>query len=320
MNPYPTPPPRKTDPVIEVKSVYKSFKAVQAVKGVDLRIEGGQFVALLGPNGAGKTTLVEMIEGIQKPDSGEILIMGKKWKGNAEALHRVIGLSLQETHFIGKLTVRETLRLFASFYQLDRRRVDEIIETVGLQEKRQSYVGNLSGGQRQRLALGIALLNRPGILLLDEPTTGLDPNARREIWSILLQLKENTQTSLILTTHYMEEAEHLCDYIIIIDQGRILKEGTLKELLDNDHEKKIIEFTLDPSGPGADALNADAPFPIQWDAKHAKGFIALTQMETDLPEFLNFLKLKNLRLKNMECRRKTLDDLFTSMTGRRLHE
>jgi ABC-2 type transport system ATP-binding protein len=319
MNQNPTPPVR-TDPVIEVRSVFKSFKTVQAVKGVDLRIDHGQFVALLGPNGAGKTTLVEMIEGIQKPDSGEILIMGDKWKGNEEALHRIIGLSLQETHFINKLTVWETLRLFASFYQLDRQRVAEIIETVGLAEKRKSYVGNLSGGQRQRLALGIALLNRPQILLLDEPTTGLDPNARREIWSILLYLKESSQTSLILTTHYMEEAEHLCDYIIIIDHGRILKEGTLKELLDNDHGKKIIEFTLEPPRPAPDALNTDAPFPIQWDARNEKGFIALTQMESQLPEFLSFLKLKKLRLKNMESRRKTLDDLFTSMTGRRLHE
>jgi ABC-2 type transport system ATP-binding protein len=320
MNQYLTP-ASKTDPVIEVKAVYKSFKTVQAVKGVDLRIDDGQFTALLGPNGAGKTTLVEMIEGIQKPDSGEILIMGKNWKGNEEALHRIVGLSLQETHFVNKLTVWETLQLFASFYQLDSRRVAEIIETVGLEQKRKSYAGNLSGGQRQRLALGIALLNHPKILLLDEPTTGLDPNARREIWSILLYLKENLQTSLILTTHYMEEAEHLCDYIIIIDHGRILKEGTLKALLnDNDHGKKIIEFTLEPPTPASDELNAGAPFPIQWDPRNEQGFISLTQMESELPEFLSFLKLKNLRIKNLECRRKTLDDVFTSMTGRRLHE
>jgi ABC-2 type transport system ATP-binding protein len=314
-------PAPKTDPVIEVKAVYKSFKTVQAVKGVDLRIDDGQFTALLGPNGAGKTTLVEMIEGIQKPDRGEILIMGKKWKGNEEALHRIVGLSLQETHFINKLTVWETLQLFASFYQLDSRRVAGIIETVGLEQKRKAYAGNLSGGQRQRLALGIALLNHPKILLLDEPTTGLDPNARREIWSILLQLREHLQTSLILTTHYMEEAEHLCDYIIIIDHGRILKEGTLKALLDdNDHGKKIIEFTLEPPYPASDEWNTSALFPVHWDSRNEKGSIALTQMESELPEFLSFLKFKNLHVKNLECRRKTLDDLFTSMTGRRLHE
>ena len=219
------------DPVIEVKNVVKSFKTVQAIRGIDLRIFQGQFVALLGPNGAGKTTLVEMIEGIQKPDRGEIFIMGKKWKGNEDELRNIIGLSLQETRFIDKLTVRETVKLFASFFELGDARVEEIINLVGLEEKRKSYVVNLSGGQRQRLALGVALLNNPKILLLDEPTTGLDPNARREIWAILQGLKERSQTSLILTTHYMEEAEKLCDHIVIIDNGLILKEGTLKELV-----------------------------------------------------------------------------------------
>jgi ABC-2 type transport system ATP-binding protein len=219
------------DPVIEVKNVVKSFKTVQAVRGINLRIFQGQFVALLGPNGAGKTTLVEMIEGIQKPDQGEIFILGKKWKGNEDELRNVIGLSLQETRFIDKLTVRETVKLFASFFELDDAREKEIISVVGLEEKKKSYVVNLSGGQRQRLALGIALLNDPKILLLDEPTTGLDPNARREIWAILQKLKERSQTSLILTTHYMEEAEKLCDRIVIIDNGLILKEGTLEELL-----------------------------------------------------------------------------------------
>jgi ABC-2 type transport system ATP-binding protein len=228
------------DPVIEVKNVVKSFKTVQAVRGIDLRIFQGQFVALLGPNGAGKTTLVEMIEGIQKPDQGEIYILGKKWKGNEDELRKVIGLSLQETRFIDKLTVRETVKLFASFFELGDARGEEIISTVGLEEKKKSYVVNLSGGQRQRLALGIALLNDPKILLLDEPTTGLDPNARREIWAILQGLKERSKTSLILTTHYMEEAEKLCDRIVIIDNGLILKEGTLEELLgaeNADHEE-----------------------------------------------------------------------------------
>jgi ABC-2 type transport system ATP-binding protein len=172
-----------------------------------------------------------MIEGIQKPDSGEILIAGKPWKGNEEELRMLIGLSLQETHFIDKLTVAETLRLFASFFRLGKERVEEVIPLIGLEEKRKSYVVNLSGGQRQRLALGIALLNNPAILLLDEPTTGLDPTARREVWNILLKLREHEGTSMILTTHYMEEAERLCDHIVIIDHGLVLREGTLQELL-----------------------------------------------------------------------------------------
>lgn len=217
--------------VIEVREVWKSFKTVQAVKGISLTIPRGRFVAILGPNGAGKTTLVEMIEGIQKPDKGEITIMGKHWKGNEDELHRIIGMSLQETRFIDKLRVTETLQLFASFFDLGMKRVNEIIDIVGLEDKRKSYVVNLSGGQRQRLALGLALINTPAILLLDEPTTGLDPNARREVWDILQKLKGVSETSMILTTHYMEEAEYLCDYIIIMHNGVILREGTLQELI-----------------------------------------------------------------------------------------
>ncbi len=310
----------KKNPVIEVKNIYKSFKNVQAVNGVDFKIFKGQSVALLGPNGAGKTTLMEMIEGIQKPDKGDILISDRKWKGNERDLHRIIGISLQETHFIDRLTVSETLKLFASFYELGRERVDEIIGLIGLAEKTNSYVVNLSGGQRQRLALGMALLNNPDILLLDEPTTGLDPNARREIWSILQHLKEHSKTSLVLTTHYMEEAEQLCERIIIIDKGRILKQGTLEHLLEEDNGDKVIEFALDESNRAIDSVNNPSGFQIQWDANRDKGVISLNHIETQLPEFLNFLSQNNLRLRHLECRRKTLDDLFTSMTGRRLHE
>jgi ABC-2 type transport system ATP-binding protein len=249
---------------IEVKGVVKSFKTVQAVKGIDLQIQSGHFVALLGPNGAGKTTLVEMIEGIQKPDSGEILVLGKSWKHHSAELHREIGLCLQETRFIDKLRVIETLRLFAGFYGLRNDRVEEVIDLIGLDDKRKAFVVNLSGGQRQRLALGISLLNRPRLLLLDEPTTGLDPNARREIWVILQKMKSELNTTLVLTTHYMEEAEQLCDHIVIMDQGVILKEGTLNSLLG--------------VGPGYEPTMVTIPF------------------------------------------KRTLDDLFTELTGRHLHE
>jgi ABC-2 type transport system ATP-binding protein len=164
--------------------------------------------------------------------------MGKHWKGNEDELHRIIGLALQETRFIDKLRVSETLQLFAGFFNLGRERINEIINIVGLEEKKKSYVVNLSGGQRQRLAIGIALINTPAILLLDEPTTGLDPNARREIWDILHRLKKASETSMILTTHYMEEAENLCDYIVIMHNGTILREGTLDNLL---HEARTLD-------------------------------------------------------------------------------
>lgn len=304
--------------VIEVKNVHKSFKAVHAVRGINLSIPYGQYVAILGPNGAGKTTLVEMIEGIQKPDKGEILIKGLKWKGNEQLLHNIIGLSLQETYFIDKLTVWETLKLFASFYNLNYNRCNDIMEIIGLAEKKKAYVVHLSGGQRQRLALGISLLNNPEILLLDEPTTGLDPLARREIWSILIELKKKSKTSLILTTHYMEEAEQLCDYIIIIDSGQILKEGTLSQLLNDNNCNHTVAFSLIDINSAAIILN-NTRYRINIDDK-GRGSISFKQLETELPEFLYYLHSNEMHLRDLEVKRKTLDDLFTTLTGRHLHE
>ncbi len=306
-------------PAIEVKDVHKSFKTVHAVQGINLKIMPGQFVGLLGPNGAGKTTLVEMIEGIQQPDTGEILLMGKKWNGHEHELRKIIGLSLQETYFIDKLTVWETFMLFASFYNLGKERASEVMELTGLVEKRKSYVVHLSGGQRQRLALGISLLNKPKILLLDEPTTGLDPNARREVWQILRKLKEFSGTSLILTTHYMEEAEQLCEYIIIIDHGKILQEGSRENLLNEFDGEKLVEFTLDSVMDGEFSFH-DLPYKIHWDGKEGKGSLTINRVEKELPVFLDILQKKNIKIKNLEFRRKTLDDLFIALTGRALNE
>ena len=217
--------------MIEVINVFKSFKEVRAVRGISFAIEKGEFVALLGPNGAGKTTLVEMMEGLGKPDSGDIFIQGKSWKRDEKELRGIIGLSLQETRFPEKLKVEEVLRLFASFFKLGDERVNEVMALVGLEEKRGALTKNLSGGQRQRLALAVALLNHPQILFLDEPTTGLDPHSRQDVWNILLELKHRGDTTLLLTTHYMEEAQLLCEHIIIMDQGKIIKEGQLDDLL-----------------------------------------------------------------------------------------
>ena len=313
-------PLRQNEVTIEVKDVSKSFKTVQAVKKVSLTIHRGEFVGLLGPNGAGKTTLVEMIEGIQKPDTGRILINGMHWQGHQQEIHKMIGISLQETRFIDKLTVRETLRLFASFYQLPTRRIDEILDLTGLEEKRQAYVVNLSGGQRQRLALGIALLNQPQILLLDEPTTGLDPTARRDIWNILIKLREERRTSLILTTHYMEEAEYLCDYIILIHQGQILREGTLQQLLLKKDQDRTIEFTLHQEKEHFRQLPADQYLQLHWDHQQSRGTLRLNNIEQELPQFFSYLQRHHLHLLNMECRRQTLNDLFIALTGRKLDD
>jgi len=306
--------------VIEVRDVWKSFKSVQAVKGVSMSVPKGKFVALVGPNGAGKTTLVEMIENIRKPDSGEIKILGKKWKGNEDELRRKIGISLQQTYFIDKLTVYETLRLFASFFDLGKDRVEEIIYLTGLNEKRKSYVVNLSGGQRQRLAMGIALINHPAILLLDEPTTGLDPNARYEIWNILKSYRTASEASMILTTHYMEEAELLCDYIIIMDQGKILKEGTLNQLLEDDAGEKIIEFTLEKGLISSDIIKPELPFKITIDQGGRKAWVSVKDLNEQMPLFLSYIKSLGLSIKHLECRKKTLDDLFISLTGRRIDD
>jgi len=233
---------------IEVNNITKSFKDVHAVRGISFAIERGEFVALLGPNGAGKTTTVEMMEGLRHPDSGTIRIQDKTWARHEHQLRKIIGLSLQETRFTEKLTVRETLRLFASFYEMGDERVTEVIALTGLEEKQRSLVGTLSGGQKQRLALATSLLNHPRILFLDEPTTGLDPHSRLDLWTILKTLKEEGGTTLILTTHYMEEAETLCDRIIIIDEGRILREGDLPTLLREGDARNLDELFIKLTG------------------------------------------------------------------------
>lgn len=307
-----------TTPVIQVREVRKSFKDVHAVQGVDLSIFKGEYVALLGPNGAGKTTLVEMIEGIQQPDSGEVQVKGMTWAKHQDEMHRIIGLSLQETRFIDKLSVRETLNLFASFYKLSSKRVNEVLDLVRLQEKAKAYVVNLSGGQRQRLALGISLLNQPEVLLLDEPTTGLDPTARREIWEILAHLKKAYQTTMILTTHYMEEADFLCDRIVILDQGKVLAKGTLEELLNENNLGEVIDFGLKTPGNSFELPAMVEHEKIFWKEDRMSAKLIVNDIVAYLPKLLAAAEKQGFQFSALECRKMTLDDLFISMTGRRL--
>ena len=306
------------EPAIQLKGVIKSFGDLQAVKGIDLQIRQGEYVALLGPNGAGKTTLIEMIEGIQSPDQGEIVLLGKNWKRDSAALHAEIGLSLQETKFIDKLKVGETARLFASFYKLSTKRVDEVLELVNLTEKKNAYVSNLSGGQRQRLALGIALLNNPKIILLDEPTTGLDPTSRREIWTILQELKQRG-TTMILTTHYMEEAQVLCERILIMDRGRFIAEGSLSELIGRYGEGDVIEFSLrEKELPDMKQLPGFNK--LVWKEEECRGMIWVENLALAVPAFMRQIAESDLELLELECRKMTLDDLFIALTGRNLYE
>jgi ABC-2 type transport system ATP-binding protein len=306
--------------LIQLKNITKSFKGFKAIDNLSLTIEKGEYLALLGPNGAGKTTLVEMIEGLQFPDKGEITIDGLTWKGDDKQLRSLIGLSLQETKFVDKLTVQETLELFGSFYDLSKARAAEIMHVVNLDAKRKTYTVNLSGGQQQKLALGVALLNNPQLLLLDEPTTGLDPNARREIWDILLQLKKEKGTTLILTTHYMEEAEQLCDRIVIIDSGKILGDGTLQSLLANFSKGEIISFQVDGNLDQKSITQIKGVQELVWVDAEGKGKLIVDDITQSLPVFLEVVKSQNVELRELGLRKKTLDDLFVAMTGRRLNE
>ncbi len=306
-------------PAIALHSVIKKFKEVTAVNDLSFTIGQGEFVALLGPNGAGKTTLVEMIEGLQFPTSGEIFVFGKNWKGHQHFLHRQLGISLQETRFIDKLTVYETLNLFASFYNLPVERINQVMSMVGLDEKRKTYTVNLSGGQRQRLALGVGLLNNPRLLLLDEPTTGLDPTSRREIWNILMDLKKNERTTLILTTHYMEEASFLCERIIIMDHGKVIAKGTLDELLAHHNKGEIIEFIAGCT-VNTDQLAAIPGVRSIHRASGDKLRLIVDNIITVLPLVMQEMDKQMCGFMSLECRKFTLDDLFVSLTGRTLND
>lgn len=306
--------------LIEIRNVHKSFKEVRAVKDLSLEIDSGEFVAILGPNGAGKTTLVEMVEGLQKPDSGTISIKNMNWLDNSQQIRKLLGISLQESRFIEKLTVKEILDLFCSFYHLKVQRSDELMDLVNLQEKRKAYTINLSGGQRQKLALAIALINNPEILILDEPTTGLDPNSRREIWRLLLRLKREYHTTLILTTHYMEEAAQLCDQIVIMDNGHILAQGTLKALLAKFSSGEVITFKLNKKIEERFIRDIAGVIKFEWLNGQKSGRLEVQEIATSLPKLLDTIKQQQAELVELESHKKTLDDLFVSMTGRRLHE
>ena len=303
--------------LITLSAVKKSFGNVHAVKSVDFALRKGEYVALLGPNGAGKTTLVEMIEGIRHPDAGEILIKGKRLRDNKDELYNILGISFQETRFFEKITVEETLKMFASFYGMAEEKVVKVMDVVGLFEKAKAFTKNLSGGQRQRLALGIAILNEPEILILDEPTTGLDPTARHEIWDILMNLKQKHHASLILTTHYMEEAAYLCDRIVIMDNGEIIAEGTLDDLLARENIHNVAEFSISEEIPETLKIRQNG-IEIKWDESTRKGSCELTNVTRDLPYLFDLLGQNKLTIIDFNFKKPTLDDLFLLKTGRRL--
>src|SRR5229473_2639426 len=240
-------------PALHVRQLRKAYREVRAVDGLDLEVQAGECFGLLGPNGAGKTTTVEICEGLTEPDSGDVEVLGQRWSSNAAQLRQRLGIQLQDTQLSEKLTVFETVRLFRSFFRQGAV-ASEAIARVQLEEKQKSRVGDLSGGQKQRLALACALVGDPDFLFLDEPTTGLDPQARRQLWELIEQFKLAGRT-ILLTTHYMDEAERLCDRVAIMDHGKIIAQGTPRELIASIGVEHLVEFS---AGSAAKALEVSA--------------------------------------------------------------
>ena len=318
-------------PPIECRNLRKTYDGkVEAVRGLGLRIESGECFGLLGPNGAGKTTTIEILEGLLAPTSGEVRIFDRTWSENPRQLREWIGISLQETRLSEKLTVRETVELFASFYA-NPRPASEVLEDLQLTEKADSWVGKLSGGQKQRLAVATALVGNPRILFLDEPTTGLDPQSRRQLWEIVRSFQKKGGT-VLLTTHYMDEAERLCDRLAIVDHGVIIAEGTPSELIDRLGGHHVVEFETNASnGAGAvsnsndlisQSLDAWRALPGVEAVRHEDSTICLNVREPHLtiPALLDAVNGRGHRLEHLSTRQASLEDVFVQLTGRHLRE
>ena len=299
-------------PAIEIRGLVKRFQAVTAVDGLDLTVFAGECFGLLGPNGAGKTTTIEILEGLQTPTSGEVSLLGASWATDAKALRARIGVQLQETVLTAKLSVRETLRLFASFYPLARP-VDDVISEVDLADKADAWVEKLSGGQRQRLAVACALVSDPEVLFLDEPTTGLDPAARRGVWELIRRFQSRGRT-VVLTTHYMDEAERLCDRIAIVDKGRIVALGTPSELIAKVGGEEVVELVTDPAlDAGAfEGLSGVISAKPDGDGWH----LVVRGLHVALPALLARLSERGVAATRLLTRHATLEDVFLQVAGR----
>lgn len=300
---------------IEVTDLKKSYGEVQAVKGVSFTVKKGEIFTIIGPNGAGKTTTLEMMEGLISPDDGKIVIDGLTWEENGNDIRQMIGVQPQTSALLDLLTVEENLDLFASFFPKNRP-VEEILSIVNLTEHRKKQVKKLSGGQKQRLAIGLAMISDPDIIFLDEPTTGLDPQARRNIWDIIIALKELGKTT-ILTTHYMEEAEKLSDRVCIIDQGSIIAldpPHTLIEKLSTEREIKIVFTTLEEASQ-AMGITKDI---VDVQAKQDGNAVVFTckNVEDALYEIVRFTRNRNLKINQIAIKDYSLEDVFLSYTGK----
>lgn len=306
---------------IQCRDLRKTYDGkVEAVRGLNLEIEAGECFGLLGPNGAGKTTTIEILEGLLVPTSGQVTILGQTWKENARELREKMGISLQETRLSEKLTVLETIKLFSGFYRQPRVAV-EVLEEMQLSEKADSWVGKLSGGQRQRLAVATALVGNPKILFLDEPTTGLDPQSRRQLWEIIRNFQKAGGT-VLLTTHYMDEAERLCDRLAIVDHGQVIAEGTPSDLIERLGGHHMVEFQIDGTTSNGDAVDLWRALPGVESVRDDNGMFCLNVREPHLtiPALLDAVESEGRHLLHLTTRQASLEDVFVRLTGRHLRE
>jgi ABC-2 type transport system ATP-binding protein len=311
-SPSPSPAP------LFVRGLRKRYGDVVAVDGLDLEIGPGECFGLLGPNGAGKTTTIEICEGLTQPDSGEVLVLGRQWGRDDRELRELLGISLQETQFSEKLTVAETISLFRSFYRAGPS-PRAVIALVQLEEKTDARVGQLSGGQRQRLALACALVGDPALLFLDEPTTGLDPQSRRQLWELIEGFKAGGR-SILLTTHYMDEAERLCDRVAIVDHGRVIALGTPRELIASLGAEHVLEFAV-TDGVGLDPAGLKTVEGVlAADAGDGTIRLQVAELHRAMPALLGELRRHGAQLTELRTHSPTLEDVFVSLTGRRLRD
>ena len=312
-------------PAIVCRQLSKRYvskkRVVDAVKKLDLLIERGECFGLLGPNGAGKTTTVEILEGLLEPTSGYVEILGMCWgRGHNNQIRQQIGITLQDTRFQEKLSTVEILRLFRSFYDSGIT-PEEALHLVSLEEKASAWVRELSGGQRQRLALAVALVADPQVLFLDEPTTGLDPQARRQLWDVVSNLKKKGRT-ILLTTHYMDEAEKLCDRVAIMDHGNVIAEGSPRQLITKLGGDHVIQFSLQTKDghqpPSSEFVRIEGVTRV---AGESDGYVlTVKEPHRSLPRLLKHLEARQLKLKGLATRHANLEDVFVNLTGRHLRD
>jgi ABC-2 type transport system ATP-binding protein len=305
---------------LRCKDLVKRYGDTVAVAGLDLEVWRGECLGMLGPNGAGKTTTVEIFEGLRAPDSGLVEVLGEPWRGNGLALRARLGIQLQETKFSDKLRVSEVVILFRSFYPrgLD---VADVLALVGLEEKAAAHVRTLSGGQKQRLSLACALVGDPEVLFLDEPTTGLDPQARHQTWEIVEGLKARGRT-VLLTTHYMEEAARLCDRVAVVDYGKVIALGTPRELIASLGAEHVIEFSVGEQPEAADLHSLLTALPsvegVAHDGVHWR--LTVREVHRAVPALLAALAERNAEPMHLATHHATLEDVFMNLTGRRLRD